>query len=281
MVSAMRIAGWILLAAAALVTAGCGGGTQTEESAATASGAAIAVRADLAAGPANSVTVAWVFDLTDGWHLYWHGLNDSGYPPSVELSLPPGWTAGPLRWPVPVRYEMSGGILDHVYFGRLVLLQDLTGPDGARPAAPTTLTARVRWLACREACVPGQQTVTLTVPGRERALPAAPAVGLPDLPQPLPDGLVQARWEGDALAVTVPGARALRFFPDADTGPYEDLLADGETDGERMRLRLRRRDGNLGPVHGLLQIVRSDGGVLTGPFAAPARPTAEHTNHGG
>ncbi|MBE0567566.1 MAG: hypothetical protein IH621_16545, partial [Krumholzibacteria bacterium] len=80
------------------------------------------------------------------------------------------------------------------------------------------------------------------------------------------------------LTITAPGAAALRFFPDADSGPYLDLVADGEAAGDRLDLRLRRKDGALGPVRGLLQIDRADGSRATGPFAAP---TPASDNPGG
>ncbi|MFO7608920.1 MAG: protein-disulfide reductase DsbD family protein [Candidatus Krumholzibacteriia bacterium] len=266
------------LAATALLAAACGGDAPQRDapepapaptSGAAAAAAAVTVGATLARPAPGTVTVAWTFDLADGWHLYWHGLNDSGYPPSVNLTLPAGWTAGPLRWPVPERYLMAGGILDHVYHRRLVLLQDLTPPGGVVPAATATIEAVVRWLACRQECVPGQAPLAVTIPAGGEGLPAQ-VPDLPPFPEPLPAGTALAAWRGDTLTVTVPGAAALRFFPDADSGPFADLIADGEAEGDRLDLRLRRRDDALGPVRGLLQIDRADGSRVTGPFAAPA-----------
>ncbi len=241
----------------------------------------VTVRADLAAPAPDSLAVAWTFAIPDGWHLYADRLNDSGFPPSVDLTLPAGWAAGPLRWPVPERHVLPGEILDHVYVHRLVLLQDLTPPGAARPAAPATITAKVRWLACREACVPGQAVLTVTVPGAGAALPAAFA-DPPPFPAPLPPGLVAASRHGDIVTFRVPGARALRFFPDPDSGPYRDLVADGEAAGDRLDLRLRPRDGAIGPVRGLLQIDRADGTRLTGPVAAAdTADTADTAETGG
>lgn len=264
------------LAVLPLVAAACGqrdrqdAAPAPQPGPAAAAAAAVTVGATLAQLQPGTVTVAWTFDLADGWHLYWYGLNDSGYPPSVTLTLPAGWTAGPLRWPVPERYLMAGGILDHVYHRRLVLLQDLTPPGGEVPATATGIGAEVRWLACRQECVPGRTGLTVTIPAGGEGLPAR-VPDLPPFPVPLA-GAAAAAWRGDTLAVAVPGAVALRFFPDADSGPYADLVADGEAAGDRLDLRLRRRDGALGPVRGLLQIDRADGSRVTGPFAAPPPP---------
>jgi hypothetical protein len=72
----------------------------------------------------------------------------------------------------------------------------------------------------------------------------------------------------------------MRFFPFADTGPYADLLADGAAEDDRLLVRLRRRDGVLGPVRGLVQIDLA-AGTLTGELAAPDPPDQAATNHGG
>src|SRR5262245_15955955 len=55
------------------------------------------------------------FDLEPGWHIYWKGQNDTGYPPSVTLDLPEGFRTGEILWPVPKRLVSPGNILDHVY----------------------------------------------------------------------------------------------------------------------------------------------------------------------
>ena len=269
MLSAMRNPNAYLLAVLLAALAGCGDrGDRAEQpsAAAAAPSAAVSVDVRLASPDPGIVTVAWIFDLADEWHLYGPGLNDSGYPPSVALTLPENWSAGPLRWPVPERYLMPGDILDHVYHHRLVLLQDLAPPADVRPAEAATLTARVRWLACREACVPGQADLTVTIPGRDTPLPPAVS-GLPPFPQPLPAGLVAVSRGGSTVSIRAEGARALRFFPDLDSGPYTNLVADGEAVGDRLDLRLREVDGRVGPVRGLLQVEQDDGSRLTGPIA--------------
>ena len=138
-----------------IAVAACGGGDKQPAASATSAAApsAVAARAQLAAPDPGTVTVAWTFDLAEGWHLYGSGLNDSGYPPSVALTLPDGWRAGPLRWPVPERYLMPGDILDHVYHHRLVLLQDLLPPTACGPRRrPRWGPGCAGWPAARSAC---------------------------------------------------------------------------------------------------------------------------------
>jgi hypothetical protein len=51
--------------------------------------------AEKAAVPGRILTLGWRFRIDEGWHLYWHGLSDTGVPPSFALTLPAGWEAGP------------------------------------------------------------------------------------------------------------------------------------------------------------------------------------------
>lgn len=225
----------------------------------------------------GTVHVSWYFDLAADWHLYWPGLNDSGFPPNVRLHLPEGWSARPLRWPVPERYVMPGDLLDHVYDQPLVVLEQVLVPPDPVAAAGAEITARWRWLACRSECVPGDTTLVATVPYRLEAAAAAPPGAEPVFPAPLPDGSWTAEWEGADLLVRVPGARRLCFFPFDDCGRPVNLLADGEAQGDLLRLRLVPSGDKVGPVRGLLQVETADD-KLTGPIDVPV---ATHTPDGG
>ena len=53
--------------------------------------------------PGQPLDVAFHFQLAEGWHIYWQNSGDSGQPPRVDWSLPSGFQAGGLRYPVPKR----------------------------------------------------------------------------------------------------------------------------------------------------------------------------------
>ncbi len=226
--------------------------------------AARPARVSVAAEPAavaagGSATLLWRFEPAAGWHLYWDGRNDSGFAPRLALRLPPGWSAGPLRWPAPERHLSAGDILDHVYTGPFTLLQDVTAPAGAVAGDRVTLGARWDWLACRDACVPGRDslTVALTVAATGTAGAARPSAALAAardrLPSPLPDGFLRHEWRGAACVLRrvrdVPGG-TLTFLPAGDCGELADLLHDGA--GAELALRCLPRDGRCGPVRGVL-----------------------------
>src|SRR3990170_1048669 len=111
----------------------------------------------VAEGPApagGEVELAIHMRTTPGWHGYWQNPGDAGLPMSVEWQLPPGFAAGPLRYPVPTRLTVAG-IMNYVYERDYALLVRLKVPAGATGTVP--IRAKARWLACTDKiCVPEQ-----------------------------------------------------------------------------------------------------------------------------
>src|SRR5579872_5810272 len=57
--------------------------------------------------PGGSVTVGFHFRMQKGWHIYWQNPGDSGQAPSITWTLPEGFTAGEIQWPLPQRLVAS------------------------------------------------------------------------------------------------------------------------------------------------------------------------------
>ncbi|HZD77812.1 MAG TPA: protein-disulfide reductase DsbD domain-containing protein, partial [Acidobacteriaceae bacterium] len=104
--------------------------------------------------------VGLLFDLEPGWHVYWTNAGDSGEPPEVKWALPAGVTVGPLQFPAPKRLPL-GPLMDFGYEGQVLFPAELhvVNANGAVPIA-----ADVRWLVCRQACVPGKAHLTMNLP---------------------------------------------------------------------------------------------------------------------
>jgi len=275
-----------LLLAVLLVTGcgdGAGGGNSNSDPADESSRAdapAVATSAlvvETAAVPGGELTVLWRFAMADDWHLYWSGRNDSGYAPSVTLATAPGWETGPLRWPLPRRLVQAGDILDHVYEGELILIQTLAVPADLEVGSQVTLAADLAWLACRQECVPGKATVTLTLPvagGTQRTSAGEAALRQAEslLPMAVPAGGLAFRWEGTTLNLNVPGARTLEFYPAWECGDLVDLLHDGESATDRLALRFRTTAGQAGPARGVLRV--DSGGTAPAAWYLEISPTS-------
>lgn len=102
--------------------------------------------------PGGTFTVAVEQDIASGWHTYWSNPGEAGQPTEIKWSLPPGWKAGAIQWPYPVRLPV-GPLMDYGYEGKVWLLVDLTAPADA-PTGTVSLNALVQYLVCREVCIP-------------------------------------------------------------------------------------------------------------------------------
>ena len=162
------------------------------------------------------ITVGIRFLLQPGWHLYWMNPGDAGQPPSVKWVLPFGWSAGELLWPTPTRLVNSAGV-DYGYENEVTLLTAVKvgAIDG-------DLVANLKWLVCKEVCVPQSGTAGTTVRiGANSVNPAAQQVmenAKASLPNPVP-----AAWKtnafqnpGQVVLNLRPGIKVMQamFFPE-------------------------------------------------------------------
>ena len=97
-----------------------------------------------------------------GWHGYWQNPGDAGLPMDVQWQLPAGFSAGPLRYPVPTRLTVAG-LMNFVYERDYAVLVRLKVPASATGTVP--IRAAARWLACTDKiCVPEQGELSLDLP---------------------------------------------------------------------------------------------------------------------
>ena len=229
--------------------------------------------ADVAAiSPDGSFDLAVRFRIAPDWHLYWNGLNDTGFAPKVRLTLPQGLAAGDIAWPLPERHVSEGDILDHIYEREVLLLIPITVAADAHPGVHEVV-ADLKWLVCSDVCLPESAQVRMTLrisepgapptPSADRAAIAATRLALPS---PLADAKrassaqaearIEAKIEGGSLVVAAPGATRLAFFPAADSADFTDLVHRGEVAGDRLILPLAAASGR---VRGLLSVRAKDG----------------------
>ncbi|MDZ7722456.1 MAG: protein-disulfide reductase DsbD family protein [candidate division KSB1 bacterium] len=112
--------------------------------------------------PGRPFLVGIYLSMSDHYHTYWKNPGDSGLPSQIEWTLPAGFKAGPIQWPYPSRFESELEVT-FGYNDQVVLLTRLIPPESL-PASAVTLQTKVNWLACSDACIPGQAELSLRLP---------------------------------------------------------------------------------------------------------------------
>jgi DsbC/DsbD-like thiol-disulfide interchange protein len=195
------------------------------------------------------VSIGVLFDLQPGWHIYWVNPGDAGDPPRIQWELPAGFRAGDIRWPTPLRLT-SGTLVDYGYEGLVLLPVPLHVPAGYEAGKPATLAADIRYVVCRQVCVPGRARLTLSLPpagGIFTGLASTRALfGRVEarLPKPMPaTWKVQVTEGRDQVVLTLrTGSQetTAEFFP-LEPGQIDNAAAQGIApmgrDGLRMTLR--------------------------------------------
>ncbi len=144
-----------------LILAVAKGGAAQSFTASHATVSLVAENNSLQAG--QSAWVGVLFDIEKGWHIYWVNPGDAGEAPRIQWHLPAGFQAGEIRWPAPERLPAST-VIDYGYEGKVLLPVSLRVPAGYRPANAVALTADVRYVICRDVCIPAAALAKLSIP---------------------------------------------------------------------------------------------------------------------
>ncbi len=253
-----------------------------------------ALRPQIAAG--GSLTAGLVLTLEEHWHVYWINAGDSGEPPKITWTLPPGITADPPRFPPPQRLPL-GPLMDYGYETQVAFPMQLHAAPNLRPGK-VHLDARVSWLVCAAQCLPGKAHLGLDVDVVPGPLPDPPVVGalgaaLASLPRPLPAGMtVVATADARAVGLTMHTGKKeaeAQFYP-FDADQIENAAAQGaEPLKDGVRVVLQRATDAAAPaplknLHGLVELAGSQSYDFTVPVSpgtvAPASAAVKPTSLG-
>ncbi len=125
------------------------------------------------ARPGDTVLAGVDLKMEPGWHTYWKNPGTAGYATKIEWQLPPGVTAGDIQWPLPEKLPPIE-VTTYGYDDEVVLLVPLTLGTNL-PPGPLDLKAKVSWLECKEACIPGSGDVEATLNIGDETTPSADA----------------------------------------------------------------------------------------------------------
>jgi thiol:disulfide interchange protein DsbD len=236
--------------------------------------------------PGEPVWVALVQHIDPGWHTYWVNPGDAGLATVIKWQLPDGFSVDAPAWPTPQVFR-SGPVVTYGYEHRAVVLQRLHAPP-ALPAGPIRLSADLRWLACREACIPESATVSLALDRAatrrgmpDRAAAARIAAARAALPGPAPwQAMLSVRRDTleltlHGLARDVPATATLHFVPlqwgQVDNAAEQRALRSGD-DATLTLARGDLKDASLTSLEGLLLVDR--GAANAGPRSYQVRAAA-------
>jgi DsbC/DsbD-like thiol-disulfide interchange protein/cytochrome c biogenesis protein CcdA len=188
------------------------------------------------APPGGEVELAIHMVTAPGWHGYWQNPGDAGLPMDVKWSLPPGFAAGPLRYPVPSRLTVAD-LMNYVYERDYAVLVRLKVPNGATGTIP--IRAEAHWLACTDKiCVPEQGELALDLPvGTGTPERARFDAWRQALPRPLAS-IGRFAVAGGTLRVAIPLPASVEV-----KAPYLFPLVDGPVDYDAKQTF--RRAGDL------------------------------------
>ena len=175
--------------------------------------------------PGKPFEVGVLLEMAPHWHTYWEYPGDAGLPATISWTLPEGFVAGPIQWPLPDRVIEPGEIEVYAYKDKVLLLTAIV-PPAEIVEKTVTLRAKVDWLVCEEICIPGSANLEISLPVARQAtesntelfsafrrlLPAA---------TPPPYQLTWTR-NGNRLALSVNGlkdAKRSRSLPASRKGP--------------------------------------------------------------
>lgn len=232
----------------------------------------------LEATPGQTLWLGLRFELIPHWHVYWRNPGASGAAPVIRWTLPEGWAAGDLHWPVPQRIPV-GPLINYGYEDTVTFLVPIQIPEAPLSVGPLTLTADAEWLVCRVECIPESGRFTLELPH-----PGSPTVGDPATQRLF--AAARAQWpeagrvtgryrlvdDTQTITLEVPDLavddRAEVWFAAYEWGPVDPSGAQSrQTTAEGLALRVPAGDlppTGAVPLDGLVVVETRDGG-------APAR----------
>lgn len=213
--------------------------------------------------PGQPFRVGVLLKMVPGWHTYWKFPGDAGIPTEIKWKLPPGWKAGEIQWPIPLKLVEPGDIQIYGYHDEVLLIQELTPPASIADKS-VKLSAEADWLVCEKICIPGGGTVGLELPVTDSSsLANEETFGRYErsLPQPWPSGEVaNVNWTRSPtdLQLQVKSAAlanypAVDFFPvPSETVVVGHPSAERTADGVTFRIPIDTSDAKLASIPGLV-----------------------------
>ena len=210
------------------------------------------------------------FEMEPSWHIYWKNPGDSGLPPRAD------WSAssevgdfGALEFPIPEMTPFKTQ-MNFAYPKTAFLIVPFRPSADLVAGSETKIELKLKWLICREECLPGKADLTLKLPVVSK-LDFASLVGTHSvqfkkaqaaLPKRLEKNVAvraDAGPEGGGIVtidfpVSAPAAEGFQFFPEEDLGTnlFDPVRPEKTATGFRLRMT-QKNFRAVGSAHGLFR----------------------------
>jgi thiol:disulfide interchange protein DsbD len=222
--------------------------------------------------PGKPFTVGVLLRMEPHWHTYWKFPGDAGIPTEIKWQLPPGWKAGEIQWPTPLKLIEPGDIQVYGYHDEVLLMQEIT-PPATIDDNKVKLTAEANWLVCEKICIPGGANVELELPVTGSAAAANEEVFARyrrALPQPWPAAdVADAKWLREQSQLTLQIRSSVlanhpevAFYPLPPEGVVITHLTTERTpDGVTFRIPLDSAEASVTAIPGIVVFGRTADGA--------------------
>ena len=234
--------------------------------------------------PGQPFMAGVLLKMVPHWHTYWKFPGDAGIPTEIKWKLPPGWKAGEIQWPIPLKLVEPGDIYIYGYHDEVLLMQEITPPASLADKA-VKLSADVDWLVCEKICIPGGAAVQLDLPVAASAAAANDEIfnryqrALPQ-PWPAPD-IATTEWSRAPTELTLrikssalASHPAVEFLPlPGDNVVVAHPTIERTNDGVIFRIPIDTSEASLSAIPGVVVFGQTADGADRNAWQLSAKPT--------
>lgn len=213
--------------------------------------------------PGSAFTLGIQFTPEPGWHIYWKNPGDSGLAPRFAWTKDREVQIQEALWPYPERIT-SGPLVNYGYEKVLIPFPAHLATTSSHDSV--TVSVAVQWLVCKDECLPGEATLSLSLPIKKTSgIPSRYAKNFArafeTVPSPLPRvSIAVEEQENEIIIALIPlESRYLptsaTFFPEDPRVIANSAAQISNRDGDTFRISLRRdalRREPIGRIRGVL-----------------------------
>ncbi len=205
------------------------------------------------------ITVGFKMQMATGWHTYWKNPGEAGYSTHVSWKLPEEVIKSEMSWPTPEKIYV-GDLVNYGFKDEVILISTIKIPPNYQ-SNTIQINALIKWLACKEICIPGEQKVSKEVKvgnTNEWNLTSAEELQIARgmVPQPLLKSFAKSWVTKEFLHIRIdkdalPMVKKITFFPET-----QNIVAEGsetiieEEEAWLLRLDLIKQSSKInGTIH--------------------------------